>query len=314
MGLRVSNEVIYAKTEVTYNTDPTPTTSDAILTRGRPTFASEGLRQNERSAIRASLGTLQSVFGGTLKKISFECEVKGSGTAGTAPEIGPLIEACGLNEVIVASTSVTYRPESASHESVTIYWFEGGRKRHILTGCRGNVTFRLEAGGIMVAAFEFTGHWSSPDADFAVPSPTYDSTVPRAAIGMTVSIDGDTTLSIRSWEWMLGNTIALPPSLAAADGYGEVMITSRNVTGQVVMESELFSVFDDADLILGGGRFDFASGLLGSTAGNRVQITTASRAYVTDSSVSEADGIALRTLELAVDDSTVDTEIAVVFT
>jgi hypothetical protein len=313
-GLRVSNEVIYARTEVTYNVDPTPTTSDAILTRGRPTFASEGLRQNERSAVRGSLGTLQSVFGGTLKKISFECEVKGSGTAGTAPEIGPLIEACGMEEVIVVSTSVTYRPESASHESVTIYWFEGGRKRHIMTGCRGTVTFRLEAGGILVAAFEFTGHYTEP-TDQSIPSPTYDSTVPRAGLGMTVSVNGVSTLVAKSWEWSLNNTIALPPSLGSSDGYGEILITRRDVRGQIDIEAELDSLFDADVLLSAGTRFAFASGLLGSVAGNRVQITTpSSSTYITDTTPGEADGLALRTLQLAVDDSTADQELSVAFT
>ena len=85
-GLRISNEVILAKTETTYGTDPTPVVaSNSILIRN-PNLSSEGLRMNERAAIRASLGQLQDVFGGTLARLTFECEVKGSGAAGTAPE------------------------------------------------------------------------------------------------------------------------------------------------------------------------------------------------------------------------------------
>lgn len=313
-NLRVSNEVIYAKTEVTYNTDPTPTTTDAILVRGRPTLSSEGLRMVERNAVRASLGQLQSIYGGTLKRLAFECEVKGSGTAGTAPEIGPLLEACGLDETIVASTSVTYTPESSSHESVTIYYFEGGRKRHILTGCRGTVTLRLEAGGILVAAFEFVGHYTEP-TDQSLPSPSYDSTVPRAGLGMTVSLNGVTAIVARSWEWMLDNTIAYSPSLSATDGYGDVQITRRNVRGSIEIEAELDSVIDVDNLLSGGTRFAFASGTLGSTAGNRVVVSTpSSSTYVTDTSTGEGEGIALRTVELAVDDSTANQEISVAFT
>lgn len=312
-NLRVSNEVIYAKTESTYGTDSTPTTTDAILVRNVD-FTSEGLRQNDRAAIRASIGQLQTVYGGMLKRITFECEVKGSGTAGSAPEIGPLIEACGFDETIVGGTSATYVPESATHESVTIYYFEGGRKRHILTGCRGNMTLRLEAGGILIAVFEFVGHFSEP-TDQSLPSPTYDTTVPRAGLGMTVSINGVTAIVAKSWEWNLNNTISMTGSLAASDGYAEVQITKRDVKGQIVIESELDSVIDVDALISAGTRFAFASGTLGSVAGNRVVVSTpASSTYVTDTSLTEGDGLRQRVLQLSVDDSTANLELNLAFT
>jgi len=312
-GLRKSNEVIYAKTESAYGTDPTPTTTDAILVRNVQ-MRSEGLRMNDRGAVRASIGKLQKVYGGQLKRISFECEVKGSGSAGTAPEIGPLLEACGMEETIVGATSATYTPESASHESVTLYYFEGGRKRHILTGCRGNVTFRLEAGGILLAIFEFVGHFSEP-TDQSLPSPSYDSAVPRAGLSMAVAINGVTAIVAKSWEWGLNNVIAMPPSLSAADGYGEILLTGRDVRGQIVIEAELDSVIDIDALLSGGTRFAFASGTLGSVAGNRVAITTpASSTYVEDTEGGDADGLALRTVQLAVDDSTPNQELSVAFT
>jgi hypothetical protein len=311
-GLRVSNEVLYAKTEVTYGTDPTPTTTDAILIRN-PQLRSEGLRMNDRAAVRASLGQLQAIYGGTLKRLTFECEVKGSGTAGTAPEIGPLLEACGLEETIVADTSATYVPESAAHESVTLYYFEGGRKRHILTGCRGTVTFRLEAGGLLFAAFEFVGHYTEP-TDQSIPSPSYDSAAPRAALGMAVAINGVTAIVAKSWEWMLNNTIALPPSIAAADGYGEIILTARDIRGSILIESELDSVLDVDTLLSGGTKFAFTSGTLGSVAGNRVVVSTpSSSTYVTDTELAEADGLRNRNVPLAVDDA-VASSFSVAFT
>lgn len=313
-GLRISNEVIFAKTEVTYGTDPTPVEgTNAVLVRNVQ-LSSEGLRMTDRGAIRASIGQLQKIYGGQLKRISFECEVKGSGAAGTAPEIGPLLEACGLDETVVAATSVTYKPESSAHESVTIYYFEGGRKRHILTGCRGNVTLRLEAGGILIAAFDLVGHYSEP-TDQSLPSPTYNSTVPRAALSMAVAINGITAIVAKSWEWNLNNTIATPPSISAADGYGEVLITKREVMGSILIESELDSVIDIDALLSGGTRFAFTSGTLGSVAGNRVVVSTpSSSTYVTDTTLQDADGLRLRNVPLAVDDSTANQEISIAFT
>ena len=313
-GGRVSNEVILAKTETTYGTDPTPTAgTNAVLVRN-PSWAQEGLRMNERGAIRSSIGKLQKVYGGELRRITFECEVKGSGAAGTAPEIGPLLEACGLEETVVASTSVTYAPESTAHESVTIYYYEFGRKLHILTGCRGNVTFRLEAGGLLIASFEFVGHWTQP-TDQSQPSPTYNSTVPRAALSMAVAVNGVTAIVAASWEWGLNNVLAYNGSVAAADGYGPCTIADRDVMGSIVIESELDSVLDVDSLLAAGTRFAFASGTLGSVAGNRVALTTpSSSTYFTETSPGESNGVRMRNLGMAVDDSTPNQEIALAFT
>jgi len=313
-GLRKSNDVLLFKTETTYGTDPTPTAgSNAILVRDVQ-LSSEGLRMNDRAAIRGSIGQLQKVYGGMLKRITFECEVKGSGAAGTAPEIGPLLKACGMDETVVASTSVTYQPHSTTHESGTIYWFEGGRKRHILRGCRGTWTFVEDAGGIPLLRFEFVGHYDET-TDQSQPTPTYNSQVPRAVVGSAISLNGVTAIVARSFQFSLNNVIAMPPSIGAADGYGEIILTGRDVTGEIVIESELDSVIDVDTLLSGGTRFAFDSGVVGSVAGNRLRLTTPSGStYCTDTDPQEADGLRLRRVPLAVDDSTSDQEVSLIFT
>jgi Phage tail tube protein len=312
-GLRVSNEVILAETEVTYGVDPIPSAAtNAILVR-QPSWAQEGLRMATRDAIRGSIGQLQDIYGGELRKVSFEVEVKGSGTAGTPPEIAPLLRACGMDQTIVASTSVTYQPVSTGHESITIYFYEGGRKLHIMTGCRGNVSFSVEAGGLLLAQFDFTGHYTQA-TDAAQPTPTYNSTVPRTALNMALSLLGATNIVPRSFSFNLNNTIESGPSIAAADGYGQTIITKRAVTGEIEIETELDSIIDIDSLLALGTRGAFDSGLLGSVAGNRVRITTpASSTYVTSTSPGEGNGLRLRTVGFAVDDSTSDQELSCQF-
>jgi hypothetical protein len=316
-GLRTSNEVILAKIETTYNTDPTPSAgTNAILVRNL-NYSTAGLRMIDRGAIRASLGDLQKIYGGELRKVSFQVEVKGSGTAGTAPEIGPLLQAAGLLETIVAVTSATYTPNSGgttAHKSITIYFYEGGRKLHILTGCRGTVKFGLDAGGLMLMDFEFTGHLTQP-TDASQPSPTYNAQVPKAGLNMSVSFNGISTLVPRKWSIDLGWKLAMPPSLAAVDGYGQIILVDRSVTGSLEIESELDSIIDIDALLQAGTRFAFSAGTLGGTAGNRVALSTpSSSTYITDSVLAEGDGIRLRTVPFAVDDSTSDTEISLAFT
>ncbi|MCK7495178.1 MAG: hypothetical protein MZW92_31855 [Comamonadaceae bacterium] len=43
-------------------------------------------------------------------QLTFDVEIKGSGAAGTAPELGVLLKGCGFGETVVAVTSVTYAP------------------------------------------------------------------------------------------------------------------------------------------------------------------------------------------------------------
>jgi hypothetical protein len=316
-GLRVSNEVILLKTEVTYNTDPTPVAATNALLVSELGFSLPNMRMNDRAAIRGSIGQLQKVYGGNLAELTFKVEVKGSGAAGTAPELGPALLSCGMDETIVGATSVTYQPHSgtsAAHASCTIYYYEGGRKLHILTGCRGDVSFAVEAGGIMWATFKFLGHFTQP-TDASQPSPTYNSQVPKAALGMAISLNGVTAIVARSFNFALNNVLEAGGSIAATDGYGPVIITKRDVTGEVVIESELDSVLDLESLMVAGTRFAFASGTLGSTAGNRVVLSTpSSSTYITDFGLETSNGIRGRRVPLAVDDSTSDQEISLIFT
>ena len=295
-NLRVSNDVILAKIETTYNTDPTPVVgTNAILVNGTPNFSAEGLRMNERAAIRGSLGQLQQVFGGQLGKVSFQVEVKGSGTAGTAPECGPLLRACAMGETLVAVTSATYKPISTTHESITIYWYEGGRKLHKLTGARGNVTLKVTAGGIAYFDFEFTGHYTNP-TDQSQPTGTYNSQVPRAALSMAITV-GAVSIVVREWSVGLNNTIAMPPSVSAADGYSEIQVTKRDVRGEIILEAELLSVIDVDAQLSAGTASTFASGTLGSVAGNRFVASSATSGLVwLDRQFGEGDGLRIRTM------------------
>lgn len=314
-NLRVSNEVILGKIEVTYNTDPTPTAgSNAILVQ-TPSLTNEGLRMQERPVVKANLNQVQQVYGGKLARLAIPCEMKGSGTAGTAPEIGPLLRACGMGETIVASTSVTYKPISSAHESITLWYYEGGRKLHKITGARGNVTFSYKAGEIPMANFEFVGHVSDP-TDASLPTPTVSAVVPRAALNMAVSLGGVTSMIMREWSIGLNGTLAMPPSIAATDGYGEIQITRQDIAGSLTMDAELASLIDtDAQLSAGTG-ITFLSGTHGSVGGNKIAFTGATSSfYWRDRTIGEADGMRIRTKAFGIADSSSGNDaISLVFT
>lgn len=301
-NLRVSNEVILAKVETVYNTDPTPTPSaNAVLVQNVVPKVS-GLRMVARPAIRANLNNVQSVYGGQLHELSFDCEIKGSGAAGTAPEIDALFQGCALNPTIVAATSVTYAPISSAHKSITLYWYEGGKKLHKITGARGDYTIKATAGGLMLASFKFTGHYAPP-TDVSIPTPTYVATVPRTALAMTITVGGATVVA-RDWSVSAGHTIAMPPSIAAPDGYSEIQITDQAFAGTMTIESELAAVIDVDTQLQNGSALAFSPGTLGSVTGNKFALTSAAGGlYWTSRDWTDGDGLRLRSMPFGLVDS-----------
>lgn len=56
------------------------------------------IAEHERRPSRVSLGSLASVKGKQMARVTFSCDIRGSGTAGVAPSIGKAIRCCGFSE------------------------------------------------------------------------------------------------------------------------------------------------------------------------------------------------------------------------
>ncbi len=183
----VSRQVIQIGVETTTGTAATELTP---LLVNSLSLTNANARMIERPAIKKTLTPFQQVFGGTLQQVQFTCEVKGSGALGKAPEIGAALQACGLHEAASDGVDVVYTPTSGekvaddgfAHKSVTVVIHQDGNKRQLL-GCRGNVTFTMNAGELITADITLTGHLGEYDAD-ALPDVTYNSTVPHPVIGL----------------------------------------------------------------------------------------------------------------------------------
>lgn len=115
MALLNRKRTILAKIEGTYGTDPTPTGSaNAILVRNLNITPME-TDQASRDLIRAYLGNYENLPAAIHAMVEFEVEIAGKGTAGQAPNYGPLLRACGFAETLVASAeSGTAQSGSAS--------------------------------------------------------------------------------------------------------------------------------------------------------------------------------------------------------
>jgi len=305
-------EVILVKIEPVYGVDPVPVPAVNSVLVENPEWNLDSLRMNDRNGVRTSLGTLRKVYGGSLKGVSFDVEIKGSGAAGTAPEMDPLLRACGLGVTNVPATSDTYAPVSTGLESVTIYYYQDGTL-HKMHGVVGNVTFNLEAGGIGMAKFEMVGHEPAAGmTDAALPAPTYDATVPDPAIGATFTV-GAVPLITDKLEFGLNSEIAKNGDISSYDGFAMLQIVSRDVAGSYAPEAVLKAVKDFDTPLRTDAVEALLTGAIGTVAGN---IFTISMPAIQEREFGPEDrnGVRAYAIGFGATEVSGDDEVSIVFT
>lgn len=158
-----------------------------------------------RNLERPYFGAQQQLPVGLNSVLTFDVEIVGSGALGTAPGWGPLHRACACAETITASTKVEYTPISSSLESGALYMNIDGTL-HVLLGGRGSWVAKLNAQGIPVFSYSFTGLFTQP-TQTAAPTPVYSAfqtpQVATKANTPTFTIGG-TALRLRSFEFDRG--------------------------------------------------------------------------------------------------------------
>lgn len=143
MAIRFDKRAALCKVESSYGTDSVPTEgANAIrMMNGKITpFEGEVL---ERDELNLDMGQALKDLVGRHCIFEFDVELAGSGVAGTAPALGPILRSCGLAETIVADTSVAYTPVNSGFESLSTYWFEGTNKTAFI-GARGEAEVQLD--------------------------------------------------------------------------------------------------------------------------------------------------------------------------
>jgi hypothetical protein len=311
MPLLSRKRLILAKTESTYGTDPTPTGSaNAILVRNLEITPLQADTVT-RDLIRPYLGNSDQLLAQTRVEVTFEVELAGSGTAGTAPAYGPVLKACGLSETVVATTSVTYAPVSASFSSVTIYFHNDGI-RHKVTGCRGTFELNAEVGQIPVISFTMTGIYNAP-TDESLPSPTYAN----QAAPLIFKNGNTSNFSIFSYSgclqslnFQLANEVIYRELVGCTK---ESLIVNRAPAGDVVIEAPSIATKDFFTIATGSstGSISFQHG---GTAGNIVTFTTA-QSDIANPSYSDQDGIQMLNLPyVAVPTSAGNDELSLAYT
>ena len=313
MSFAIKEEALFAAEEVTYGTAVTAVATDALEVENLQPNPAESARIIERNIVRASLSPQPHQYGGSLFGFTFDAELKGGGSLGVAPRVGRLLKACGLKETIVASTSVTYEPESdlSLHDSVTLTFKEGPNLR-VIAGCRGNFSLSIDAAQRIMGSFTFIGKIDS-EAEAAAPASTIETTLPPVFRGANFVANAIAT-PIGNFSVDLSNTMAIAPNPNDSEGFGDIRISARALQGSFDPEAQAIGTQDLIGDFRAATEFAVNTGVLGSTAGNRVAISMPRCQYVNPA---PGDREALRTYEMsfrAVDTVTGDDDIAIQFT
>lgn len=240
-------QAIGVKLESTQGSAVVPSTStDYLLIDDFDPITDKELLQ--RDYRRASLDTLAHVIGKRFCKVSFNVEMKGSGTRGDNTIAGyagldALLQACGMTSVAVGSTSITYAvtsaPASANFfspgKSVTIEGYKDGLK-WIISGAVGLAKFSIDSGKFGMWSFEMWGAYADP-TDVAVPTPTIVVVQPPIFQSATISIKTFAAV-LSKFSFDLGNKISVRDDAASVNSIKGFVITSREPKGSAQVEAE----------------------------------------------------------------------------
>ena len=310
MAQLTRKRVILIEAESSYGTDPTPSATDVVLVRDL-SITPQSSDVVNRDVVRPYLGASEQLLANTKVECTFSVELAGSGTAGTAPRYGSALKACGFSETISSGTSVTYAPISSSFTSVTIHYNVDG-VRHIVTGCRGTFVINAAVGEIPSIDFSFTGIYNAP-TDTALPSVTYGN----QATPLIFKNGNTTGFQLLSYSGALMNlTMDVGNSIVYRElvgGTKEVLLTDRAANGSVTIEAPTLAQKDYFTAALTDSSLGNLTFLHGTTAGNKVQLTS-SKVDIGDVAYGEADGVAMLEIPYTLVPSAANNEVSLIFT
>ena len=293
MAKLTRKRTILLKKETTSNQDASPTGSaNAILVKNLEVTPIES-DEVSRDLIRAYLGNSDILLANQKVSVSFTVELQGSGTAGTAVQWGPALEACAMVHTD-ASTTNTYAPTSdpAAMSSVSIYCNYDGTN-HAIIGARGTFSISCEVGAIPEVNFTLTGKFAQP-ATVTLPTCTYQKQATPLIFNKSNVTSYEifsSSLPLQSYSFDMNNEVVYRELVS---GTQEVLITNRAPGGSITIENPSLSAKNFFSIATGS-----ATGtnklIYGTAAGNKIEISCP-QTDISAPSYSDSDGI--QTLDL----------------
>jgi len=293
-----ATKVLLAKKETTYGTDAAPTAAaNAILTRNFSTKPVESDRL-ERNLDQRVFGARASAATNERRTMSYEVELAGSGTAGTAPAWMELLEACGMAAAVLsagASAVQNFAAPGVAGTSLTQHDYMADQRRKTV-GAVGTFSLDYTAGAYPFATLQFTG---------LIPTATpFDKSAPTAPVltrwkrpqevnvdNTTVSLDGYSAVT-RSWRAEAGVDVALRNLV----GSRYVRRGNHSMTSTLVIEAPDIAAKDYISRLRANDLVAFSL-THGLGAGNILNLASA-KVQIADIAESEENDILMWTLSL----------------
>ncbi len=308
MPLIDARSQLAAKIESVEGTAETLAASDA-LAAGDIKFDPD-VNIEELGLQSSSLSPYAGVAGGGIGRLTFKAELKGSGSAGTPPEIGKLLRACGYAETIVGGTSVTYDPASSSIPCLTMAHYLDG-KRYLMAGARGNWEIPLNAGKPGIITFDFLGTSIAESDTNLLTGLSLQTTRAQPFQNASFTIDSYAAI-VEAIVIASGNTIDLRDDVNSAQAYLSAIIADRMATMKLNPEDVLIATHDFWTKWKAGTQVAFTA-QLGATAGNILTIT-APKVQYGKVGQGERKGYATKEIDAVLRRSSGDDELSLAFT
>jgi hypothetical protein len=244
MPRSIRKSIILLKLEATPGTDAAPTnTDDAVLFHVQNLSCNIEQQFAERDVVNGNFATPDQLPYTRRGTITFTVDAAGSGTAGTAPALGPLFQAVGMAETVSAGANVVYNEIADNLKTATIWCYWDGELRKFKF-CTGNMTADFSVGTVPTFTFTFQGLVTSVTAA-SNPVPTLTDWKRPVAVGpantsaLTLggtyaagAISGGSPFNFKTLTFDLGNDVQFD-ELCTAETVG---IYGRNSTLTVVLD------------------------------------------------------------------------------
>ncbi|HNW35540.1 MAG TPA: hypothetical protein PKM25_11450 [Candidatus Ozemobacteraceae bacterium] len=266
------NQLLLFKVEDTSGSDATPTKDANAINCASIEWGidPETLQQIE---INRYLDDPEVILGRKLVPFTVKCSLKGSGTAGTAPQLAAFFKCCAFKETITALTSCVYNCSSVEtdHKTGTAYIYDTGRLIKVV-GCMGNVSNVNNAGQQGLVTLSMQGKFLSQEDASLPASPTFESTTAPIVQSAGITFGAWANAVVRSLSFSSGNKIGERRDCNSVDGVLGMFIGGRDTTFQALVESVNEATKPFIGNMLSGTK-EQISETIGATAGNIVTIT-----------------------------------------
>ncbi len=301
----IRKTIVLAAIETTYGVAPAQVAANALLMSN--VEMSYTSNNKNREVIRPYLGASEMLVGDDYITFTFTIEMAPSGIAGTAPQWGKLLRACGMAEVITATSRVEYVPVSTGQESIAISYYIDGM-RYLSNGLRGTFEIVLAIGDTPKLKFTFTGRYFGAANDVANANGNYSAwKVPQVITNANTgdikfgsayssgSVTGGEPYASRGLNFSLGNGVSYQSMLGATSA-DRVLITSREPTGSITLDLDAAT----EELFRADMRLNVTSSMsfeFGTVAGSKIVIFAPSVQRL-NPKIEDQDGVAMTAMDL----------------